>query len=128
VVQDELFKDMNSLRLARLYHGTSAEAARRIGVEGFIPREPGEIIVELEDKYGVPPGTARDAMFDNAARRHTAGHVSFATGWGLAARYARRFGGESRLMALAAIGRYFMGDDARKLDDWLANCSAHGPC
>ena len=101
---------LSKMRIAYLYHGTTLEAARRIWSNGFSPPNPQVLAEELEHEYGVPLGTSRNVMFDDPARRFDSQSVSFSAGWGAAARYARRQGSEARLMILAAIGQFLVGD------------------
>jgi hypothetical protein len=93
----------------RLYHGTNVEAARKIMDEGFLPVDPLSAVRALADQFGVPDSVWRDEFFVHAQHRYRFHDVSFTTGWGDAASYARRAGGEAAWYALCAIGRHLHG-------------------
>jgi hypothetical protein len=96
-------------QLVRLFHGTSVAAARRIIVEGLSPADPVATVKPLALRYDVPDLIWRDELFEYAQRRTVWRDVSFSTGWGDAASYARRAGGEAVWYALCAISRHLSG-------------------
>jgi hypothetical protein len=95
-----------------LFHGTSAAAAASIIASGWHPPDPRQAVEEYATKHGVKPAVLSPEFVELGKERHSRSAASCATGWRLAAGYARR-GPEYLYFARSALAKKRSGRDDR---------------